>query len=105
MKNDSYHQERILCLFIRPGFGVNEKRAPQPGYTTWEATTILPRIQFLVQTESTCYFVVVVLQLLLLFLYRDTPVAYGGSQARGRIGAAAASLHHSHHYAESEPRL
>ena len=28
--------------------------------------------------------------------FRATPVAYGSSQARGPIGAAAASLHHSH---------
>ena len=29
------------------------------------------------------------------FLFRATPAAYGSSQARSRIGAAAASLHHS----------
>ena len=29
-------------------------------------------------------------------LFRTAPVAYGGSQARGQIGAVAASLHHSH---------
>ena len=29
-------------------------------------------------------------------LFKATAAAYGGSQARGRIGAAAASLHHSH---------
>ena len=37
--------------------------------------------------------------LLLLFFvlfFRATPVAYGCSQARGRIGAVAAGLHHSH---------
>ena len=33
---------------------------------------------------------------------RATPTAYRGSQARGRIGAAAASLHHSHSNARSE---
>ena len=33
---------------------------------------------------------------LFLFVFRATPVAYGSSQARGRIGAAAASLCHSH---------
>ena len=32
-------------------------------------------------------------------------VAYGDSQARGLIGAAAASLHHSHSNAGSEPQL
>ena len=30
------------------------------------------------------------------FLFRAAPAAHGGSQARGQIGAAAASLHHSH---------
>ena len=29
-------------------------------------------------------------------LFRATPVVYGGSQARGPIGATAASLHHTH---------
>ena len=29
------------------------------------------------------------------FFIRATPAAYAGSQARGQIGAAAASLHHS----------
>ena len=33
------------------------------------------------------------------------PAAYGGSQAGGRIGAAAARLRQSHSNAESEPRL
>ena len=32
-------------------------------------------------------------------------MAYGGSRARGRIGAAGASLQHSHSSSESEPRL
>jgi len=33
------------------------------------------------------------------------PAAYGGSQARGQIGAVAASLRQSHRHAGSEPRL
>ena len=33
------------------------------------------------------------------------PAAYGGSQARGLIGAVAASLRQSHSNAGSEPRL
>ena len=32
-------------------------------------------------------------------------MAYGGSQARGPIGAVATSLHQSHSNAVSEPRL
>ena len=35
--------------------------------------------------------------------FRAAPVAYGDSQASGRIGAVAAGLHHSH--ARSKPRL
>ena len=34
-----------------------------------------------------------------------TPVAYGSSQARGQIRAAAAGLHHSHSNTRSELRL
>ena len=32
-------------------------------------------------------------------------MAYGGSQARGLIGAVASGLHHSHSNAGSEPHL
>uniref|UniRef100_A0A5G2R7F9 AP-2 complex subunit alpha n=1 Tax=Sus scrofa TaxID=9823 RepID=A0A5G2R7F9_PIG len=38
-------------------------------------------------------------------LFRATAAASGGPQARGRIGATAAGLHHSHNHARSEPRL
>ena len=38
-------------------------------------------------------------------LFRAAPMAYGGSQAKGQIGAAAAGLHHSHSNAGSEPHL
>ena len=41
----------------------------------------------------------------LLLFFRTTPVAYGGSQARGLIRAVAASQHHSHSDGGSEPRL
>ena len=41
-----------------------------------------------------------------LFVFsKATPAAYGGSQARGRIGATAAGLHQSHSNTGSEPRL
>ena len=39
-----------------------------------------------------------------LFLWA-APAAYGGSQARGRIGAVATGLRQSHSNAGSEPRL
>ena len=35
---------------------------------------------------------------------KAAPLAYGGSQARGRIGAVAAGLRQSHSNAGSEPR-
>ena len=41
----------------------------------------------------------------LFALPRATPVAYGGSQARGLIGAVAAGLHQSHSNVGSEPHL
>ena len=37
--------------------------------------------------------------------FRATPTAYGGSQARGLIGAVTEGLHHSHSNARSELRL
>ena len=44
-----------------------------------------------------------ILFLSFFFSPRATPAAYGGSQARGRIGVA--SLHHSHSNARWEPHL
>ena len=40
-----------------------------------------------------------------VFLFRADLVAYGGSQARGPIGAVAAGLHQGHSKAGSEPHL
>ena len=45
-------------------------------------------------TNSVCLFVYLLIWSFCLF--RATPKAYGGSQARGPTGAAAAGLHHSH---------
>ena len=38
-------------------------------------------------------------------LFRDAPAARGSFQARGPVGAIAASLHHSHSNTRSEPHL
>ena len=38
-------------------------------------------------------------------LFRGTPLAYGGSQPRDHVGAAATHLHHSLGNARSEPCL
>ena len=40
-----------------------------------------------------------------LFCFVSIPKAYGNSQARGQIGAPAASLHHSHSNMGSELHL
>ena len=40
-----------------------------------------------------------------MFFFRATPAAYGGSQIRGPTGAVAAALRHSHSNVGSEPRL
>ena len=41
----------------------------------------------------------------LFAISRAASTAYGGSQARGQVGAVAAGLHHSHSNMGSEPRL
>ena len=52
------------------------------------------------QSEVLCFF-----SFFFNGLFRATPTAYGGSQARGLTGAAGASLRHSHSNAESELHL
>ena len=49
-------------------------------------------------------FLFVCLFVFLLFLWA-APTAYGGSQARGRLGAVATGLHQSHSNSGSELRL
>ena len=53
------------------------------------------------------YFVLYLWVCVLHFFLGGAPAAYGGSQARGWIGAAAAGLHHSysHSHMGSEPHL
>ena len=52
------------------------------------------------------YFIYLFIYLFGLFaIFWAAPAAYGGSQARGPIGAIAAGLRQSHSNAGSEPRL
>ena len=51
-----------------------------------------------------CLFVVVVVVVVVAISWAAS-TAYGGSQARGRIGAVATGLRQSHSNAGSEPRL
>ena len=43
-----------------------------------------------------------IIYIYIFWLFRATSVAYGSSQARGPVGAAAAGLHHSHSNTGSE---
>ena len=52
-----------------------------------------------------CLFVCLFVYFCLFAISWAAPAAYGGSQARGRIGAVATGLHQSHSNAGSEPRL
>ena len=51
------------------------------------------------------YFMYVCIYVCLFAIYWAAPMVYGGSQARGRIGAVAAGLGQSHSNAGSKPRL
>ena len=51
------------------------------------------------------FFLVVVVFLILFCFFRAVPAAYGGSQARSRIKAAAAGPHPSHSNVGSKPHL
>ena len=51
------------------------------------------------KSVEVCHFI------LFFCLFEAAPMAYGGSQARGLIGAVAAGLRHSHSNTRSEPRL
>ena len=56
--------------------------------------------------SQSCVFLFFVFFVFCLFAFsRAAPVAYGGAQARGQIGAVAASLCQIHSNAGSEPRL
>ena len=55
--------------------------------------------------QGASFLVILFLFIYLLGFFRAWPLAYGGSQARGRIGAVDAGLSHSHSNAGSEPCL
>ena len=67
------------------------------------ATTGTPEKVFLYLENKDFYLFYFILFFRLFAIYWATPAAYGGSQARGQIGAA--SLCQSHSNAGSKPRL
>ena len=50
-------------------------------------------------------YIIIIITTILSFVFRAVPTAYGGSQARGQIETAAASLCQSHSKERSEPGL
>ena len=64
----------------------------------------IPSVKILATERLKCFRLKLLLFFCLFFVFsRAAPAAYGGSQARGPIGAIAASLHYSN--LGSEPRL
>ena len=55
--------------------------------------------------KSTCIYLFIHSFIHSFIYFRAIPTAYVSSQARGRMGAAAASLHHSHSNKGSKPGL
>ena len=51
------------------------------------------------------FFLACLVSFLLAFFFKATPMAYGSSQAMGRIAAKAAGLHYSHTDVGSKPCL
>ena len=53
------------------------------------------------------YIIIIIITIIILsfVFFRAAPVAYGGSQARGRIRAVTVSLRQSHSNAKTEPHL
>ena len=90
------------------------KRQKKIAYYYHRALILLPIISMVkknIQLQAQFVFFVVVFCFCFCFCFclfaisRVAPSAYGGSQARGRIGAVATGLRQSHSNAGSEPRL
>ena len=59
----------------------------------------------IVYLSNPLFYIYIIYFYLLFYLLRAAPMAHAGSQARGPIGAATTSLHHSQSNAGSEPLL
>ena len=81
-----------------------------PGLAQWVKGSRVAAVAVKVATSAWTSSLAQEFHILVFFLccfgfFRAAPVAYGGSQARDRIRAIAASLHHSHSNEGSEPHL
>ena len=82
-------------------------------HSSWQHQILNPlskaRVQSHILRETTLgsvlLYCIVLYCIVSYFIFRATPMACGNSQAKGRIRATAAGLHHSHGNTESEPHL
>ena len=83
----------FLSIFLFVCFGESALLALRPILFFYSLVSSPP----VLNTAPPTRWAIINLTILFLFLlFRATPMAYGGSQTRGRIRAAAAGLHHSH---------
>ena len=98
-------------MSTKPPFRSVNKTLPHPG----SLAPFLPNLNSPTCFSLACffslflffsYFVVFISMIFFFFnLFRAAPVTKGSSQARGRIRAVVAGLHHSHSSTRSEPHL
>ena len=58
---------------------------------------------FITDATNATDLLLTIIIIIIICLLRAAPAPYGGSQARGSIGAVAAGLHQSHSNVRSEP--
>ena len=85
----------------RPVDGPNDPWKESRGFPGL-ISVLLPKF-FLFVSQCTVYQLTLLISFFLFAFSRATPMAYGGSQARGLIGAIAAALCQSHSNARSKP--
>ena len=88
----------LINTIALPSF--QSKVLRQPAFKCQLCPSLLWDIRWVSYTFKTIY-----IFLFVSCLFRAAPMACGVSQARGRIGATAAGLHHSHSNTRSKPPL
>ena len=111
-KNDklNFLKTRNFCSMKDPVKRMKIQSIDQEKYLKAIALTEDLRLKDIKNSQNSklrkCFFVFCFCFCFCLFVFsRAAPMAYGGSQARGLIGAAAAGLHHSHSNRGSESHL
>ena len=98
-KIDPFHALISSLLFLK----LSTPQFPVPFHSSFYAQTHIYEYK---HTFSHMHvFICTLPHLTYFFLFRAAPTAHGSSQPRGRIGAAAAGLQHSHSNAGAELHL